>query len=95
MPRPDGPQFRKVGNHKMYRHGIGNWETVDNYHFSQGTPPHNLWNVHDLRSVDEESGKSTSWQTVFETQHGNLRHAHSEFRQHYPERDSGEPILDY
>ena len=90
MPRPDGPQFRKVGNHKMYRHGIGNWETVDNYHFEQGSPPHNLWNVNDLR------GEGRRGEPVFETQHGDLRSAHAEFRQHYPERDAGEkPLLEY
>ena len=94
MPRPDGPQFRKVGNHKMYRHGTGNWQTVDNYQFRQGTPPPNFWNVHDLRAVDER-GKSSSWETVFETQHGDLKSSHTEFRQHFPERDAGEQIMDY
>ena len=94
MPRPNGPQFRKVGNHKMYRHGTGNWQTVDNYQFRQGTPPTNFWNVHDLRAVDER-GKSSSWETVFETQHGDLKSAHTEFRQHFPERDAGEQIMDY
>lgn len=89
MPRPDGPQFRKVGNHKMYRHGTGNWETTDNYHFQQGTPPTNLWDVHDLRSSD-------TWNPVFETQHGSLQSAHAEFRQYHPEREAGEkPLLDY
>jgi hypothetical protein len=88
MPRPDGPQFRKVGNHKMYRHGTGNWQTVDNYHFNQGTPPTNFWNVHDLRGENK-------WETVFETQHGDLKSAHAEFRQYYPERDAGEQVLDY
>jgi hypothetical protein len=89
MARPDGPQFRKVGNQKMYRHGTGNWETVDNYHFQQGTPPTNLWNVHDLRDPD-------AWEPVFETQHGSLKNAHSEFRRYHPERDAGDkPLLDY
>jgi hypothetical protein len=89
MSRTDGPQFRKVGNHKMYRHGTGNWETTDNYHFQQGTPPTNLWNVNDLRDPN-------SWEPVFETQHGNLKSAHAEFRQHHPERDAGDkPLLDY
>ena len=78
----------------MYRHGTGNWQTVDNYQFRQGTPPTNFWNVHDLRAVDER-GKSSSWETVFETQHGDLKSAHTEFRQHFPERDAGEQIMDY
>jgi hypothetical protein len=73
----------------MYRHGTGNWETTDNYHFQQGTPPTNLWNVHDLRDVD-------AWEPVFETQHGNLQSAHAEFRQYHPEREAGKkPLLDY
>jgi hypothetical protein len=87
MSRTDGPQFRKVGNHKMYRHGTGKWETTDNYHFQQGTPPTNLWNVHDLRDPD-------SWEPVFETQHGDLKSAHAEFRRYHPERESGKPMLD-
>ena len=86
MPRPNGPQFRKVGDHKMYRHGPGNWETVDNYHFNQGSGGGNLWNVHDLRD-------DTTSYPVFETGSGNLRSAHAEFRQSYPERDSGENPL--
>jgi hypothetical protein len=73
----------------MYRHGTGNWETTDNYHFQQGTPPTNLWDVHDLRSSD-------TWNPVFETQHGNLQSAHAEFRQYHPEREAGEkPLLEY
>lgn len=86
MSRPDGPQFRKVGNHKMYRHGTGHWETLDNYHFEQGTPPTNLWNVNDLRDAD-------AWEPVFESQFSSLKNAHAEFRQHHPERDPGDKPL--
>lgn len=82
MPRPDGPQFRKVGDHRLYRHGTGNWETVDNYHFEQGGPPTNLWNVHDLRDPER-------WHPVFEAQYSDLKNAHAEFRQEHPERDAG------
>lgn len=93
MPRPNGPQFRKVGDHKLYRHRVGNWETVDNYHFQQGTPPTNLWDVHDLRDPNS-TRDGVSGYPLFESQHSDLKGAHAEFRQSYPERDAGEnPLL--